>query len=126
MLFHIRRKDGSVDPYSAGTYVDASGKSTRLAESDFSLQPVGESWRSKESGAVYPIRWRVGVPRLGLQMEVRTPLEAQEFFAPSNSAITPTYWEGAIQVEGNRGAASVHGVGYLEMTGYAGEVQFAP
>ncbi len=30
MLFHIRRKDGSIDPYSAGTYVDAEGKTTHL------------------------------------------------------------------------------------------------
>ena len=30
MLFRIRRKDGAVDPYSAGTYVDAHGASTHL------------------------------------------------------------------------------------------------
>jgi len=30
MLFIIRRKDGSIDPYSAGTFVDPSGKSIHL------------------------------------------------------------------------------------------------
>lgn len=126
MLFHIRRKDGSVDPYSAGTYVDASGKSTHLNENDFVLQPSGETWRSAQSGAVYPIRWHVAVASLGLKAEVRTPLEDQELFTASDSRIAPTYWEGAIRVEGNRGPASVRGVGYLEMTGYAGAVRFGP
>ncbi|HXN94801.1 MAG TPA: carotenoid 1,2-hydratase, partial [Candidatus Acidoferrales bacterium] len=46
MLFHIRRKDGSIDPYSAGTYVDAEGKTTHLRSGDFMLQPVGEKWTS--------------------------------------------------------------------------------
>ena len=40
MIFHIRRRDGSVDPHSAGTYVDAQGKTTHLRESDFVLEPL--------------------------------------------------------------------------------------
>jgi len=28
--FRIRRKDGSIDPYSSGTYVDAEGKDDTL------------------------------------------------------------------------------------------------
>jgi len=35
MLFHIRRMDGWIDPHSAGTYVDAEGKTTHLRSSDF-------------------------------------------------------------------------------------------
>ena len=31
----------------------------------------------------------------------------------------PTYWEGAIDVEGHSPNGDVSGVGYLEMTGYA-------
>ena len=26
MLFQLRRKDGSIDPYSAGTYIDPQGR----------------------------------------------------------------------------------------------------
>src|SRR6266567_880953 len=44
MLFHIRRADGSIDPYSAGTYVDAQGRTTHLRSGDFSLQPLGKTW----------------------------------------------------------------------------------
>src|SRR4029077_12813693 len=46
MLFHIRRKDGSIDPYSAGTYVDAQGKTMHLRTSDFELQALDEKWKS--------------------------------------------------------------------------------
>ena len=50
MLFNIRRKDGSVDPYSSGTYIDAGGHSTHLVKPDFLLQPnAQESWRSTQT-----------------------------------------------------------------------------
>src|SRR6267143_879801 len=62
MLFHIRRKDGSIDPYSAGTYVDANGKTTHLRSADFTLQPAGEFWTSPLTGARYPTHWRVAIP----------------------------------------------------------------
>ncbi len=71
MLFHIRRKDGSIDPYSAGTYVDAGGKTTHLRATDFTLQPAGENWTSPVSGARYPIHWKVAIPMLTIELEDR-------------------------------------------------------
>src|SRR4029077_17035413 len=53
MLFPIRRKDGSIDPYSAGTYVDSKGETTHIRSSDFSLEPIGEKWMSPVTGATY-------------------------------------------------------------------------
>ena len=35
MLFELRRKDGAIDPHSAGTYVDAQGRSRRLTAARF-------------------------------------------------------------------------------------------
>src|SRR6202035_441966 len=40
MLFNLRRKDGSIDEHSAGTYIDANGKTTNLKHADFVLQPA--------------------------------------------------------------------------------------
>src|SRR6266446_8007565 len=40
MLFHIRRKDGAIDPFSAGTFIDAQGRAQHLRVSDFSLEPA--------------------------------------------------------------------------------------
>ncbi len=43
MLYRIRRKDGSIDPFSSGTYIDANGKSTHLGLSDFTFMPAGDA-----------------------------------------------------------------------------------
>ena len=116
MLFHLRRKDGSIDPFSAGTYVDAQGRTTHLRESDFVLQPSGQTWKSATTGATYPIRWKIAVPRLGISLDAQTPLASQELVAASK--LVPSYWEGAITFSGSRGAQPLAGCGYLEMTGY--------
>lgn len=116
MLFRIRRKDGSVDPYSSGTFVDASGAASPLSRSDFVLEPAGASWTSSIMQTTYPIEWRVSVPKLNLELRATTALSSQELTAISK--IVPTYWEGAIALTGQEGKQPVRGVGYLEMTGY--------
>jgi predicted secreted hydrolase len=124
MLFRIRRKDGSLDPFSAGTYVDAQGKSTHLRANDFILQPLAESWTSPVTHATYPIAWKILIPKLELELEAHTSLAAQEF--AGKTKIAPSYWEGAIQLEGHRGKSPLGGVGYLEMTCYDRPVNLAP
>ena len=117
MLFHIRRKEGSIDPYSAGTFVDANGNSRQLGVHDFELEPISsESWISPETHGAYPIRWRIRVPSLGIALEASTVLPAQE--VTSNSRIVPSYWEGAIILIGAKSGVPLRGSGYLEMTGY--------
>ncbi len=78
MLYRFRHEDGSVDPFSAGTYVDGQGKSTFLGVSDFSMQPEGETYASPNTHAVYPTAWRVTVPSLALDLQMKTPLRSQE------------------------------------------------
>ena len=116
MLFRLRRKDGTADPYSAGTYVDAKGRSRHLTVSEFSLTP-GNTWTSAETGAHYPIAWKVTAPSLGLDAAVSTRLKQQEL-----TGKTMAYWEGAIEVTAKKEGRSVKAVGYLEMTGYSGPV----
>src|SRR6267154_3978796 len=122
MLFRIRRRDGSIDPHSAGTYVDANGKTTHLRSADFSLQPADEIWASPITGARYPIHWRVAIPKLSIELEAKTSIESQELTGKTGFA--PNYWEGAIVLSGQRGPQSLSGVGYLEMTGYDRPVPF--
>jgi len=117
MLYQFRRKDGSSDPFSSGTYVDAQGKSLHLTAADFRLVPGGESWTSGVTGAKYPVAWSMEIPKLGLKLVATTRLKSQEL--AGGSKIAPSYWEGAITIEGTRGGVGVRGVGYLEMTGYA-------
>ena len=121
MLFHIRRQDGAIDPFSAGTFVDEQGHAHHLGSNDFELKPAdsaqaGRRWASPETHAVYPIRWKIRVPSLGVTLEASTPLPAQEI--TSDSRFVANYWEGAIFLAGSRNSAALHGSGYLEMTGY--------
>jgi predicted secreted hydrolase len=115
MLFRLRRKDGSVDPFSAGTVVDPAGRARHLRAADFSMDPLGARH------GPYPIAWRIAVPSLGLDLRATTPLPSQEL--PAKSRFTPAYWEGSMDFAGSLAGAAIRGVGYLEMTGYAGPVR---
>lgn len=116
MLFRLRRRDGTVDPFSAGTFVDARGAALHLSRAEFRLEPVaGSTWRSRATRASYPLRWRIAVSSLGLELSASTPLDDQELAGGESN---PTYWEGAMDYEGTMRGAPVRGVGYLEMTGY--------
>jgi predicted secreted hydrolase len=120
MIARIRRADGSVDPYSHGTFVDAAGRARHLPSSDLKLTPSAP-WRSPKTGALYPLRWRIEVPSLQLVLDASTPLPQQELVLQSK--LTAAYWEGAMDYRGLRAGKPVAGVGYLEMTGYAGAVR---
>jgi predicted secreted hydrolase len=108
MLFQLRRKDGSIDPWSAGTYIDARGRAQHLGAQAFRLEPL-EFWKSPKTGARYPIGWRIVIPSIGVTLECTAVLPNQELTSEDG----PSYWEGAVNYTG-----SVNGVGYLEMTGY--------
>jgi predicted secreted hydrolase len=115
MLYRLRHKDGSVDPSSSGSYVDATGKSQFLSSGDFAMTPAADTWTSTATKATYPVRWHVSIPRLNLQLDVTTPLRSQELA----SKFGTSYWEGAVDVVGSSDQSPLRGVGYLEMTGYA-------
>ncbi len=124
MLYQICRKDGTIDPFSSGTYIDELGKSMHLRSSDFVLAPNGETWQSPVTSANYPIRWKIAVPKLEIELDATAELKSQEI--PGQTKIVPSYWEGAIGLSGHRGANKLAGVGYLEMTGYDHAVEIDP
>ncbi|HLK47996.1 MAG TPA: lipocalin-like domain-containing protein [Bryobacteraceae bacterium] len=115
MLFQLRHLDGSIDPYSAGTYIDGHGRATHLKRDDFRLQPL-EFWISPATRARYPVRWRITIPSLQVALECAAAAPGQELAA--EDAASPPYWEGAVTYAG-----TAAGVGYLEMTGYAGPMR---
>lgn len=116
MLFQLRKKAGGRDEHSSGTFIDAKGVATPIANADFSLEPV-ETWKSPHSGVTYPVAWKIAIPRLDLECEVRAVLPDQELRLDPVS-----YWEGAVRATGMRSGKSLAGKGYLELTGYAGPV----
>ena len=116
MLFHIRRKDGAIDSFSAGTFVDARGNSVHLRKDEFTLEPAGPAWTNPTTGAAYPLRWKISVPKLGIALESSTSLPSQELASPAG--LVPAHWEGAVTFTGSKGGLPISSVGYLEMTGY--------
>ena len=114
-VFHIRKIDGSIDPYSSGSFIDRNGSLTPLAEADFEIV-VSDRWESPANGALYPSRWTVSVPSLGIELEIAPYLPDQEMNVSYN------YWEGAVYFSGTRAGNPVSGSGYVELTGYAGSM----
>jgi predicted secreted hydrolase len=116
MLYQLRRADGSLDPASSGTLVYPDGRTGSLSQNDAAVTVVAH-WTSPASGARYPAKWRVTVPRLQLDVQV-TPLMADQELATRRSTQV-TYWEGAVQISGTAQGRAVTGQGYVELTGYA-------
>jgi predicted secreted hydrolase len=114
MLYRMRLENGQVEPSSSGTWIAPDGTSTHLRVSDFQMTPTA-FWKSKASGAQYPVGWRISLPGQRMEFTVRAALEDQEL------RLGPiTYWEGAIDATGTRDGKEIKGRGYLELTGYAG------
>jgi predicted secreted hydrolase len=115
MFYALRDLDGRRDPHSAGTWVaaDVVGEAHALLSADVAIDVTGE-WRNAR-GERYPAGWRLRVPRLALDVSIHPVLADQEL------ATTPRYWEGAVDVSGQRAGRSVRGRGYVELVGYSQE-----
>lgn len=111
MFYRLRRKDGAIDPHSAGSLVDASGHPHPLGVDDVMLRAV-RRWRSPRGGS-YPVGWRMRIPRHGIDVLISPVIPAQEHSGSLR------YWEGAVDVAGSSAGRAVSGKGYLELTGYA-------
>jgi predicted secreted hydrolase len=111
MFYSLRKNDGSEDVASAGTFVSIKGSNSHLDADDVEIT-VLDTWESPEGGA-YPAKWRLVVPRFGLDVTVTPVMPDQELFT------TVRYWEGAVDVDGEHGGESITGRGYVELAGYA-------
>jgi predicted secreted hydrolase len=111
MLYRLRRRNGTIDPHSAGALIAPDGSKRPLGPGDVRLDALGR-WESPRGGT-YPARWRLAVPAAGLALEIEPVLADQEL------DVTPRYWEGAVDVRGEHDGRPVSGRGYAELTGYA-------
>jgi len=111
MYYQLRRKDGSIEPFSSGTLIDPQGGTTTLRAEDIILE-TRDVWESPQGGR-YPVAWRMQILPAGLDLEITPYLHAQELDT------TVRYWEGAVSIQGRQGDEKIAGNGYLEMTGYA-------
>lgn len=111
MVYVLRRRDGTVDPFSAGSLVAPDGAVRVLGAGDVRVETLAH-WSSPRSGVRYPARWRLTVPSAELRLDIEPRLPDQEL------RVNTRYWEGAVAVTGMAGAWSIRGHGYVELVGY--------
>ncbi len=100
MLYQLRNKDGSIDEFSSGSFIDAQGRKFKLRREDIKIE-VLENWQS------YPSKWSIKIPKYKLDLEVVPYIKDQLH------RFKISYWEGAVKVKGSH-----KGQGYAELTGY--------
>jgi predicted secreted hydrolase len=118
MYYRLRRRDGTADPWSGGSLVDAAGGVRPLARDDVRVEPRG-AWTSPRSGVRYPSGWRMTVPSADLVLDIAPRLADQEL------DVGTRYWEGAVAARGTAGGRAVAGHGYVELVGYGEDVAAA-
>ena len=123
MAYRMRRQDGSQDDYSTLAWVNESGTVTQLASGSFHMETV-HTWRSPQTGAVYPVEMRlVTVDEMSgrpVTFLIEPLAEDQELAGEGKLA----YWEGACRVRNEEGREV--GSAYLELTGYSGNLEKNP
>jgi predicted secreted hydrolase len=117
MSYRLRMKDGSVSAESSGSLVDARGAVRYVPRDGIVVDRTG-GWVSPHTGAVYPSGWRIRVPLAGVDAVLVPTVLDQELVGTTGGV---SYWEGAVDVRDVRSGRRL-GVGYVELTGYAGAV----
>jgi len=113
--FRLRRQDGST-VYAGGSLRMPGGDVQNFGPHEV-VFTAGRQWQSPSSGARYPVQWQVNTPAGSTQ--VRALFDAQEL--DSRGSTGTIYWEGLSELIDAQGRRV--GLGYLEMTGYAGRLR---
>ena len=116
MLFQLRERGGTISSSSSGTFVVARETSFHLSRSDFQILPTDE-WRSPNTGGIYPAAWSLDIEKPKCALEIHPWISDQEIHFPA-----VTYWEGAVRFDGMCDGKAVRGSGYVELTGYVGNL----
>lgn len=114
--FQLRRADGSA-LWAGGSFRRADETSPQNFEPDQLQWRSGRRWRSPDSAASYPVEWNLSTP--AGRFSVRALADAQEL--DSRGSTGAIYWEGLSELLDAQGRRV--GLGYLEMTGYAGALR---
>jgi predicted secreted hydrolase len=116
MLFQLRESGGGTSDSSSGTFIHADGLTQSLQNENFSIT-VLDQWRSPHTGGMYPSAWQIQLEEPKCELNIHPWMADQEINFPAF-----TYWEGAVRFEGMCAGKSVSGNGYIELTGYAGNL----
>jgi predicted secreted hydrolase len=112
--FVLRRADGS--PLWAGGSWRLAGQPAQSFAPQAVVFTPGRRWRSPASAANYPVEWTIATP--AGRFALRALMDAQELDGRGSTG--SVYWEGLSELLDAQGRRV--GLGYLEMTGYAGRL----
>ena len=113
MLYQMRRRDGSRDPFSSGTLIGRDGTIVRLTRDDYELEPL-ETWRSEATGTTLSHT----LARHDSQPTPRRSRSARR--CPIRSCIRRGRPMSRIGRAPSTSLAALRGRGYAELTGYNG------
>src|SRR5258706_1504589 len=116
MLFQLRERSGGISDSASGTFVAIDKTSQPLHKSDFEIT-VQDEWRSPHTQGPYPASWEIQIHKSNCLLEAKPWMADQEVNFPP-----VTYWEGAVHFTGSCNGTPVQGDGYIELTGYVGNL----
>jgi predicted secreted hydrolase len=116
MLFQLRERGGGTSDSSSGTFIARDGRPQPVQKDDFEIV-VLEEWRSPHTQGLYPAAWEIRLNEPDCLLKIQPWMADQEINFPA-----VTYWEGAVRVEGMCNGSRTRGNGYVELTGYAGNL----
>lgn len=108
-LFDLRSGAESVGHWLVA--VDPEGARHALHEFEFTPD---QWWTSARTFTRWPTRWRLRVPALSLDVTVDAPVPSEEF---QTLLAPPAFWEGRVDLHGQRGGNTVTGRGFVERNG---------
>ncbi len=111
MFYQLRQKDGSISPNSSGAVFHADDTKNDLNLSEVQMKVLNQ-WKSPHTQISYPSKWQLLIPKLELDLIVTPLIKNQEL------NVRYRYWEGAVNVTGEKQGQAILGKGYVELTGY--------
>ncbi|MEW6406047.1 MAG: lipocalin-like domain-containing protein [Chloroflexota bacterium] len=116
MLFQLRERDGAISDSSSGTFIMPDATTRHIEKTDFEIAVLDE-WHSPHTQGLYPAAWEIKLNQPNCLLEIHPWMVDQEVHFS-----TVTYWEGAVRFEGTCDGVPIRGNGYIELTGYAGNM----
>ncbi|MDO8443201.1 MAG: lipocalin family protein [bacterium] len=84
----------------------------QVATRNVSFKPLGKTWESPETKAVYELEWLIEIPELNLKIKtIPKNIDQEIIFGNIN------YWEGGLNIEAQLNDKKIKGIGFLEIVG---------
>ncbi|MEW6058061.1 MAG: lipocalin-like domain-containing protein [Bdellovibrionota bacterium] len=103
------------DETVVGSWIEDTGESKHLIATEVEIENI-EYAKSPQTGARYPLRRRIRIDHLKLELIVKPSVEMQEIDA-TKSLFTAT-WRGLIEAYGQLDSAEISATGFMELLGY--------